>query len=221
MKQTFKRALALSGGGVTGYLFEIGALAALDDLFDDGVTVNDFDMYMGVSAGAAAAALMAGGVKPAEIFVANLSGERPYYFERRDIFAPALGEGFMTVPRAIRKLIPFLKLYWRNRHEMSFIDLLEKLREGTRNQVQKFRVVDVRLVVGTTARELETTRVLRILLIRRCRKSPSLHLEFTKSIDKLGLLALDHVCQVLGRNKRVALGSHWVASKQLGKQLSI
>lgn len=128
--QSPKRALALSGGGVTGYLFEIGALAALDDLFDDGFTINDFDMYMGVSAGAAVAALMAGGVKPAEIFVANLSGERPYYFERRDIFAPAMGEGFMTVPRAIRKLIPFLKLYWRNRHEMSFIDLLEKAQEA-------------------------------------------------------------------------------------------
>ena len=28
-----KRALALGGGGFTGYLFEIGALTALDDLF--------------------------------------------------------------------------------------------------------------------------------------------------------------------------------------------
>jgi predicted acylesterase/phospholipase RssA len=130
MGQTLKRALALSGGGVTGYLFEIGALAALDDLFADGVTVNDFDLYMGVSAGAAVAALMANGVKPAEIFRANLTGERPYYFERRDIFKPAMGEGVMTVPRAILKLIPFLKLYWKNRHEMSFIDLLDKAQEA-------------------------------------------------------------------------------------------
>jgi predicted acylesterase/phospholipase RssA len=115
---------------VTGYLFEIGALAALDDLFEDGFTVNDFDIYIGVSAGATVAALMANGVKPAEILGANLSGERPYYFERRDIFAPAMGEGFMTIPRVIRKLIPFLKLYVRNRHEMSFIDLLDMAQEA-------------------------------------------------------------------------------------------
>lgn len=129
-KQPLKRALALSGGGVTGYLFEIGALTALDDLFQDGVTVNDFDIYMGVSAGAAVAAFMANGVKPAEIFRANLMGERPYFFERRDIFKPAMGEGAMTLPRAVLKLIPFLKLYWRNRHEMSFIDLLDKVQEA-------------------------------------------------------------------------------------------
>lgn len=130
MNKTVKRALALSGGGVTGYLFEIGALAALDDLFEDGVTVNDFDIYMGVSAGAAVAAFMANGVKPAEIFRANLTGERPYCFERRDIFKPAMGEGVMTLPRAMLKLIPFLRLYWRNRHEMSFIDLLDKAQEA-------------------------------------------------------------------------------------------
>jgi len=130
MKQPVKRALALSGGGVTGYLFEIGALAALDDLFEDGITVNDFDLFMGMSAGAAVAALMANGVKPAEIFRANLTGERPYYFERRDIFKPAMGDGVMTGPRAILKLIPFLKLYWRNRHEMSLIDLLDKAQEA-------------------------------------------------------------------------------------------
>lgn len=130
MGPTCKRALALSGGGVTGYLFEVGALAALDDLFEDGFTVNDFDLYMGVSAGAAVAALMANGVKPAEILGANLSGERPYYFERRNIFAPAMGEGLMTVPRAIRKCIPLLKLCWRNRHQMSLIDLLDKAQEA-------------------------------------------------------------------------------------------
>jgi predicted acylesterase/phospholipase RssA len=129
-RQSFKRALALSGGRVTGYLFEIGALAALDDLFEDGVTVNDFDIYMGVSAGAAAAAFMANGVKPAEIFRANLTGERPYYFERRDIFKPAMGEGIMTIPRMVLKLIPFLRFYWRHRHEMSFIDLLDKVQEA-------------------------------------------------------------------------------------------
>lgn len=130
MAQPSKLALALSGGGFTGYLFEIGALTALDDLFDDGFTINDFDLYVGVSAGAAAAALMANGVKPEEILEANLSGERPYYFERRDIFAPAMGEGLKTVLRLVRQLFPLLKLYVRNRREMSLIDLLDKAQDA-------------------------------------------------------------------------------------------
>ncbi|MGH7233125.1 MAG: patatin-like phospholipase family protein [Nitrospiraceae bacterium] len=130
MRQRGKLALALSGGGFIGYLFEIGALTALDDLFEDGFTINDFDLFLGVSAGAAGAALMANGVKPEKILDANLCGERPYYFERRDIFAPAMGEGLKTFLRAVQQLVPLLKLYARNRKEMSLIDLLEKAQES-------------------------------------------------------------------------------------------
>ena len=130
MERPSKFGLALSGGGFTGYLFEIGALAALDDLFEDGFTINDFDLYIGVSAGSAAAALVANGVKPKEILEANLARERPYYFERRDIFAPAMGEGFKTVLRAGQQLFPLLKLYYRNRREMSLIDLLDQAQDA-------------------------------------------------------------------------------------------
>ncbi len=125
-----KRALALAGGGFTGYLFEIGALTALDDLFDESFTVNDFEVYVGVSAGSAAASLIANGVKPQEILETNLSNTRPYYFDHRDIFAPAFGEGLKTFPRAIRQLIPLLKLYVRHYPEMTLIDLLDKAQEA-------------------------------------------------------------------------------------------
>jgi len=130
MGRPSKLALALSGGGFTGYLFEIGALTALDDLFEDGTSINNFDIYVGVSAGAAAASLMANGVKPEEILQANLSEEWPYYFERRDIFAPAMGEGLKTVLRGAKQLYPLLKLYLQNRHEMSLIDLLDKAQDA-------------------------------------------------------------------------------------------
>ena len=123
-------ALALSGGGFTGYLFEIGALTALDDVFEDGFNVNHFDFYVGVSAGSAAAALIANGVTPDEIFQANLARERPYYFERRDIFVPAMGEGFKSVPRAIRQFGHLVQLYVRNRRDMGFIDLLETAQQS-------------------------------------------------------------------------------------------
>src|SRR5262250_628915 len=61
-----KRALALCGGGVVGGLYEVGALLALDTLFED-FTTADFDFYVGSSAGAVVAALLANGVRPVEI----------------------------------------------------------------------------------------------------------------------------------------------------------
>jgi len=125
-----KRALALGGGGFTGYLFEIGALTALDDLFEDGVTMNDLDLYVGVSAGAAAASLLANGVRPQEILDTNLSGTRPYYFDHRNVFSPAIGEGLKTVWRVTRQLVPLLKLYVRHSGEMTFIDLLDKAQDA-------------------------------------------------------------------------------------------
>ena len=125
-----KLALALAGGGFTGYLFEVGALTSLDDLLGESFTTNDFDMYVGVSAGSAVAALLAQGVKPEEILETNLSGKRPYYFDHRDIFRPAIGEGVKTIWRATKQLIPLLRLYARNYQEMTFIDLLDKAQDA-------------------------------------------------------------------------------------------
>lgn len=58
-----KRALVLSGGGVTGLTYEIGALRALDDLLV-GASVNDFDIFVGTSAGSIVSALLANGISP-------------------------------------------------------------------------------------------------------------------------------------------------------------
>jgi NTE family protein len=61
-----RRALVLAGGGITGGLYEIGALMALDALFRN-ASVRDFDLYVGTSAGAFVAALVANNVSPARI----------------------------------------------------------------------------------------------------------------------------------------------------------
>src|SRR5215216_5311144 len=58
-----KTALVLGGGGFTGAVYEIGALRALD-LLSVNRTVNDFDVYVGTSAGALVAALTSNGVTP-------------------------------------------------------------------------------------------------------------------------------------------------------------
>jgi NTE family protein len=61
-----KTALVLGGGGFTGGVYEIGALRALD-LLASGMSVNDFDVYVGTSAGSFIAALCANDVTPEEM----------------------------------------------------------------------------------------------------------------------------------------------------------
>jgi NTE family protein len=61
-----KTALVLGGGGFTGGVYEIGALRALD-LLAVNRTVNEFDVYVGTSAGSFVAATLANGVTPEEM----------------------------------------------------------------------------------------------------------------------------------------------------------
>jgi NTE family protein len=53
-----RTALCLTGGGVTGAMYQVGALSALEAVVDDA----SFDLFVGTSSGAAVAAGLAGGV---------------------------------------------------------------------------------------------------------------------------------------------------------------
>jgi NTE family protein len=64
--QRSRSALVLGGGGFTGGVYEIGALRALD-LLAVNRTVNQFDVYVGTSAGSFVAAAVANGVTPEEM----------------------------------------------------------------------------------------------------------------------------------------------------------
>jgi NTE family protein len=81
-----KTALVLGGGGLTGGVYEIGALRALD-LLSVRRTVNEFDVYVGTSAGAFVAAAVANGVTPEEMMRA-ITHELPSGFP--DVRAGAL-----------------------------------------------------------------------------------------------------------------------------------
>jgi len=88
-----KTALVLGGGGLTGGVYEIGALRALD-LLSVNRTVNEFDVYVGTSAGSFVAALAANGITPEEMMrVVNQQVPSPFPdLELGTLLRPNLGE---------------------------------------------------------------------------------------------------------------------------------
>src|SRR5271169_771150 len=87
-----RTAVVLSGGGITGFLFEIGILAAIEDAVKPRPFDDCFDHFVGTSAGAVVAALMANGASPRVIYDAlHADQESPFNFRADDIYGTAAG----------------------------------------------------------------------------------------------------------------------------------
>jgi predicted acylesterase/phospholipase RssA len=81
-----RRALILAGGGVIGGMYEVGALAALEESLP-GFRANDFDLYIGSSAGSVVGALMANGVHPRELYtILDEERDDPLNFQRGAVY---------------------------------------------------------------------------------------------------------------------------------------
>ena len=90
-----------AGGGVTGAVYEIGALRALEELL--GRSVLDFDLYVGVSGGAFVASLLANGISPVEMYdEVVMHGTRPFGVSAAPVFSLGLADLLARAARAPR-----------------------------------------------------------------------------------------------------------------------
>ena len=112
-----RRALVLAGGGVVGGMYEVGVLAALDEMLTD-FHANDFDLYVGSSAGAVVGSLMANQVRPGELYqILDEERDDPLNFHRGAVyhkgsFSIAARNFFQLVWAVGKKAISKYRLEW-------------------------------------------------------------------------------------------------------------
>jgi predicted acylesterase/phospholipase RssA len=125
-----KIALVLAGGGLTGSVYEIGALRALDDLLVDR-TVNDLDIYVGTSAGALVASCLVNGLSP-EAMLQAFDGSHPEIraLDRGHIFRLNNREFLRRSVDLPRVLLGAWSHYLRHLNDMTVFDLVWSLAEA-------------------------------------------------------------------------------------------
>src|SRR5579875_4013705 len=126
-----KTALVLGGGGLTGGVYEIGALRALD-LLSVRRTVNEFDVYVGTSAGSFVAAAVANGVTPEEMMRA-LAGDGPAGFpdvRAGSLLRPNYREILSRGARLPLRLAGVIRDLSRDLGQMSGVDVVLALAEA-------------------------------------------------------------------------------------------
>jgi NTE family protein len=157
-----KTALVLGGGGFTGGVYEIGALRALD-LLAVNRTVNEFDIYVGTSAGSFVASLAANGVTPEEMMrVVNQQVPSPF----RDIdLGTLLRPDYLGFAKSAALLplrtLGIARTVARNLRAVSVMDIVVGLAEGLPAGVYDGRGIESYLmdVLG----DLDRTRDFRLL----------------------------------------------------------
>nr|WP_295771915.1 patatin-like phospholipase family protein [Rhodoferax sp.] len=139
-----KIALALSGGGPLGAIYEVGAMCALEESLN-GLDFTKLDHYVGVSAGGFIVAALANGMSPRELcasFIENDS-EPSETFDPAWLLKPAYGE-FLRRSIMLPGLV--LSALWQfTVGGKSLMNALERLGPGLPTGVFSNQAVDTQL----------------------------------------------------------------------------
>jgi NTE family protein len=143
MTQRPRRALVLCGGGATGAAYEVGVLAALEASLP-GFRIQHFDVFVGTSAGALIATLMASGVSAARMYHALTTQDDFFPLRRADVYgfdpreaAQTLGKIVSVATSLASRMRAAPVSTWES---LDFSDLSRTLPDGlfTLNRYQRF-----------------------------------------------------------------------------------
>jgi NTE family protein len=137
-----RTALVLGGGGFTGGVYEIGALRALD-LLAVNRTVNDFDVFVGTSAGSFVSSLVANGVTPEEMMrVVNQQPPSPFRdVDRGQLMRPNVTEFAQSAALLPLRLLGVLKTVATQRG-LSLVDIAAEIAQGLPSGLYSTRGVE-------------------------------------------------------------------------------
>ncbi len=118
-----KAALILGGGGITGGVYELGVLSALEDFIVRGRRTRDFDIFVGVSAGSLLAAFLANGISVSDMCKAIL-GERGHrlVLRREDIYDIRFRPFFRAGWNFLRSIGPVVRYLRRAGQPVTFLN---------------------------------------------------------------------------------------------------
>ena len=139
---TDKIALVLAGGGLTGAVYEIGALRAIDEMLVDR-TVNDLDIYVGTSAGAVVCSALANGLSP-ELLLQAFEGApcEIETLERKHIFQLNNREFLRRALELPFTLLGACSHYLRNLDDMTLFDVALSMSEALPSGVYDIRSLE-------------------------------------------------------------------------------
>ena len=119
--------LVCAGGGVTGAIYEIGALAAIEERLENR-SLTDFDVFVGVSAGSYIGALVANGVNPSVLY-RNVTRAAPWRTDLDDLalFRLNLGEIATRLASAPLTILDAAWDFYKNPRETTLTDVVGSL----------------------------------------------------------------------------------------------
>ncbi|MBI5904119.1 MAG: patatin-like phospholipase family protein [Deltaproteobacteria bacterium] len=125
-----KAALVLGGGGITGGMYELGALSAMDDFIVSGRKSGEFDLYVGISAGSILAAFLANGITVGEM-CSSVLGEKDggLLLRREDIYELPIGNLFRFLGRSMRNLGSVIRHIRKGGQPVTFLNILAVLQQ--------------------------------------------------------------------------------------------
>ena len=118
--------LSLAGGGPLGGIYEVGALAALEESFD-GLDFTAIDIYVGVSSGGFIAAALANGMSPAKLACMLVENDTEEVFDPDVLLRPAFGEYFRRAASVPPLIFDALRHYLGDPWRKGLFESFERL----------------------------------------------------------------------------------------------